>query len=267
MTEMNEGFFDDITDDMPIEEIADEMTDETELETEDETEVGTETETEVGTEPTEPFLKIKYDKEEIGLTQDEARELAEKGKNYDRIRDRYNSLNDQIERLARIYDMDVNTFLNSLSDSQKKFEIANEVQSLREQYPNADDGLLNEIATSRVNSRTTQREAQVAQEQTQKQDTIDAEVKRQVDLFRQEYPNLEPDKLDKQVYGYVKQGYTLLEAYSKWARNEQVKNKPIEEERLRARQLNEANRSKSYGDTSTVGSADVDDFMSGWFSE
>ena len=100
MEELEQGLFDDV--DMPVEDV--EEAEPTEVETEVEPEV-----------PVEPFLKIKYDKEEIGLTQEEAKELAEKGKNYDRLRDRYNSLNDPIEKLARMYDMDVPTFINSLN--------------------------------------------------------------------------------------------------------------------------------------------------------
>lgn len=255
MTEMNEGFFDDIAEDMPIEDEVEEMTDETE--TPDES---------VEQAPEEPFLRIKYDKEELGLTREEAIDLAEKGKNYDRLRDRYNALNEPLEQLARLYDMDVPSFLNSLSESQTRFEVSKELQSLREMYPNADEEVLTELATKRVGDRTSLQERRYAEEQTKAQDAQEAEIKRQLGLFRQEYPNLEPDKLDREVYDYVKQGYTLLEAYNKWARGVEAKNKPAMESKLRAEQLNESNRAKSLGNTTNAGSMDIDDFLAGWNS-
>ena len=250
MEELEQGLFDDI-EDMPVEDV--EEVEPTEVETEVEPEV-----------PVEPFLKIKYDKEEIGLTQEEAKELAEKGKNYDRLRDRYNSLNDPIEKLARMYDMDVPTFINSLNETQTKFEVNKEMQTLKEMYPTADEEILKELASKRVQDRLGVQQRKIEDEKQKEADTQELEVKRQIGLFRQEYPNLEPDKLDPSVYEFIRQGYTLLEAYNKWARQEEAKNKPVQDKQERVRQKNEENKSKSLGSTSNVGSVEKDDFLSGF---
>lgn len=253
--ENEEGLFDEFVEDTPIEDTVEAEPTETET-----------VETETAPVPTEPFLKIKYDKEEIGLSQDEARELAQKGKNYDRLFDRYNSLNEPIEKLARMYDMDVPSFIKSLNDTQMKFEVNNELQTLKEMYPTAGDDVLQELASRRVEERLGAREKEAEVTKQKEVDAQEREVKRQLDLFRSEYPNLEPDKLDPKVYEYVRNGYTLLEAFNKWMRSEEAKNKPVEDSKAKARQMNEENKSKSLGSTQNVGAVESDDFMSGFLS-
>ena len=127
----------------------------------------------------EPFLTIRYDKEDIPLTQEEAIALAQKGKNYDRLSEKYNNLNNELEMMARANGMDINTYLSNLSKIQTSMVARKELEKLKGKYPDADEGLLLELANkqaeevlqtrrqeyvaSRDNQANTQKEALKAQ--------------------------------------------------------------------------------------------------------
>lgn len=206
----------------------------------------------------EPFLKIQYDQQEYGLSRDEAKELAQKGKNYDRIMDKYNSLHDPLEKLASLNNMSVEDFLGRLNNTQFDYMVNTELDSLREQYPNDSEDVLREIAESRVSNNLNLREQQIMDEAQQAQDEQNMRVSRDVEMFLNEYPefrNQSPEALDQGVYDLVRKGYTLLEAYNKWSR---------ENPRAKANQLNEENKRRALGNTSNAGKVDNDAFLSGF---
>jgi len=208
--------------------------------------------------PEAPFLSIKYDKQDVNLTREEAIDLAEKGKNYERLRDKYNYLNDRISALSSRNGMNNDDFLKSLEDVQTEHEINLELNEIKKAYPDADLALLKELAKSRVENKRALGIQNAQREQQEQADAQTLEIKRQLNLFKQEYPNLEPDKLDKKVYEYVKGGYTLLEAYSKWARDEGAKSKPAEDTKAKINQINEENKKRSLGNISNTGDVDAD---------
>lgn len=201
----------------------------------------------------EPFLSIKYDKQDVGLTREEAIDLAEKGKNYERLRDKYNTLNDRLSALSSRNGMSNDDFLKSLEEVQMEHEINLELNEIKKAYPDADPNLLKELARNRAEAKRMQVVQTAQKEQQEQADAQTLEIKRQLNLFRQEYPNLEPDKLDKKVYDYVKNGYTLLEAYSKWARTEGAKSKPADDTKAKISQINEENKKRSLGNISNTG--------------
>jgi len=88
-------------------------------------------------------------------------------------------------------------------------------------------------------------------------------VQREVDKFLSEYPefkNKSPEELDPMVYEYVRGGYTLLEAYNKWAAGNV--NKDVE----KTSRLNEENKKRSLGNTTNAGKAAADAFLSGFLN-
>lgn len=259
VTTEEDGFFDDFTDsDTATTPSANETSQETTQET---TQEATPTTEEVDNQP---FLTIRYDKEDVPLTREEAISFAQKGKNYDRLYERYDQLNGELSRLAQMNGMDVETYINNLNDTQYRYEVNKELHSLQERYPETSEEVLNELATERVNARLN---TIAKEQQTQQQEQADAqtlEIRRQLQLFKEQYPNLEPDKLDTGVYDLVKKGYTLLEAYGIWARIESQKNKPNEDARAKIDNLNQANKTKSYGSMVNASDNTTDDFMQGW---
>ena len=103
--------------------------------------------------------------------------------------------------------------------------------------------------------------------QSQIQEQADAQqmqAQKQIDIFMKEYPEFKdkgPEVLDPKVFEYVKEGYTLLEAYNKYQR-ESIAN----DAKVKASKLNEENKKKALGNTSTAGSAEEDAFLSGFNS-
>lgn len=241
-----EGLFDDYTEeDTPVEEEV----------TEEETKEETETESPVEETPDAPFLEIKYNHETRGLTQEEARTLAQKGLNYDKF---YGS----IDQLARMNGMSVSDYINSLHDTQMKFEVNKEVRELQKRYPDGDRDLLNEIAQKRVSERLA-RQNEISNQQDE---NLRAEMERQLTVFEKHFPNVDSAKLDRKVYDYMSDGYTLLEAYTLWKSEEDAKQRSVDDSKARIAKQNEDNRKRSLGNTGNVSSVEADDFLSGFLN-
>ena len=206
------------------------------------------------------FLRVKFNGEERTLTEEEARNLAQKGMNYDRFYE-------PIERLARLNNMTVGEYVNQLNDTQVQYEVSKEMDSLREdpKYANIDDAVLEEIATARVNQNMGERDRNYQSQVQEQADAQQAQAQKEIDKFMEEYPeyrNKGPEALDPKVFDFVKQGYTLLEAYNKFQR--ETSNKAQAEAKLKAQQINEANKQKSLGNISNAGEVEKDDFLSGF---
>lgn len=264
-----EGFFDDFTED-------DVIPASTEEDQSPETEVN---ETKAEEEPQvaesaqdSPFLEIVYNKETKGLTKDEAIELAQKGMNYDKVFSSYSLLkqnepilNDLI-RLAEVNNMSVEDYVNSLNEVQREFDINQEIDALKQKYPGSDDSALRELATLQVKERNANKSKSIEESKRATADARRNEISRQLDIFNQRYPDLDPQKLDKSVYSLMANGYTLLEAYESV---EAEKRNAIEQERQSKEKIsrqNEENRKKSLGNTTNMGSVETDDFLDGFLN-
>ena len=246
----SEGLFDDI--------VEEEETPQSETETEE----VTETPTEVGEDEKEddsPFLEIKFNHETRHLTRDEAVSLAQKGMNYDRF---YGS----IENLAKLNGMSVGEYMQSLQDTQVRFEVNKEVRELQKKYPNSDKGALTELATTRVRERLLNQEYEEERQSAQADVQLRDEMERQLTVFEKHYPNVDTDHLDKEVFTLMADGYTLLEAYSLWKGKQENSQRKSNEAKQKISQKNEENKKRSMGNTSNSGSVDYDDFLSGFFN-
>jgi hypothetical protein len=207
-------------------------------------------------------LDVKFNGEERILGKDEARILAQKGMNYDRFYE-------PLERLARANNMSVGDYMKQLESTQSQYELEQEMENLRNdpKYENVSDEVLEEIAQNRVKDFNGQRE-QYFQEQTQKQNDLEQQrVQREVDMFLEEYPEFkdkDPNTLDPKVYDFVRQGYTLLEAYNKFQRLNTAKSQA--ESKAKVNELNETNKRKALGNTTNAGSSQEDAFLSGFLN-
>ena len=100
--------------------------------------------TETTEQPTEltpeEFLRIKYNGEEMGLDAERARELAQKGMNYDKIQEKLQALETDprlsfVENLAKQNGMDVTQYLEAVKQAQQQSEIDRLVQAnIPEEY-------------------------------------------------------------------------------------------------------------------------------------
>lgn len=220
-----------------------------------------------------PFLTIKYNKESRDLSQDEARELAQKGMNYDAIYGKYEMLRpyeaaiSELNDLATANGMSVEDYLKNLSDVQSQFELNRELENLKKQYEGADENLLLEVARNHVTQ--TRAEKQSAQnKKTEDENTARRqEIERQVNKFQTRYPDLDPSKLDQEVYGLMRDGYTLLEAYESVQADKRAVQDRVNEKQSKINLQNEENKKKSLGNTMTTGEIEKNAFMEAFLSE
>lgn len=227
---------------------------------EEPTEESSETPEEVAETPWE--LDVKFNGEERILGKDEARILAQKGMNYDRFYE-------PLERLARANNMSVGDYMKQLESTQSQYELEQEMENLRNdpKYENVSDEVLEEIAQSRVRDFAGQREQQYAEQAQQQNDLEQQRVQREVDMFLEEYPEFkdkDPNTLDPKVYEFVRQGYTLLEAYNKFQRLNTAKSQA--ESKAKVNELNETNKRKALGNTTNAGGSQEDAFLSGFLN-
>ena len=213
-----------------------------------------------------PFsLNVKYNGEDKSLSEDEARTFAQKGMNYDKIYE-------PLQRLARMNGLNsVGEYLNMLNDTQVTFEVSKEMENLRNnpRYDGVSDEVLEEIATAKVNETIGNQDRLFEQQRQGEADAEQARVQRDIEIFMNEYPEFKekgPEALDQRVFDYVKQGYTLLEAYNKYAREEAEKNRPLEEAKEKVSKQNEENKKRSLGSTTNAGNVDSDDFLNGFLN-
>lgn len=257
-----EGFEDN---DTPIEE-DNLFEDETEVETDGEQveepqEEPKETETETESVDNDDFLTIRYNKEDKNLTKDEAIALSQKGMNYDKVKAEYDSLNGKIDQLARMNGMTNDEFMNKLFDMQTEFAMNKEMQTLKEQYPNAEQELLEEVARKKLDEEYEQIKQTEQQEQDAQANAQHEELKHQLEEFAEEFPNVDASKLDDEVYELMKQGKPLLTAYLLHERKVQKANS---EKSQKIANQNTKTKAKSYGNTTSVASDEDDAFMSGF---
>lgn len=267
--DLSEGFLgesadipaEEVTEDTPVEEAAKE-----EVVQEEKAEEPKEKET-------APFLTIKYNKEARDLSQDEAIELAQKGMNYDSIYEKYNALKpyegqfSELNRLAKANGMSVEDYLNNLKEVQDAFELNREVEQLRKEYADADETLITEVAKSRISQRKDSNEAARIRQEDSKKDAIRSEVERQVNKFEQRYPDVDPSKLDKEVYDLMKEDYTLLEAYEIVQGEKRAAEDRIKEKQALSAKQNEENKKKSLGNLTNTGDIEKDAFMEAFLSK
>ena len=199
-------------------------------------------------------LKVTYNGEEQTLNQEDARNYAQKGMNYDKIYE-------PLQRLARLNGLNsVGEYLTMLDDTQVNYEISKEMEELRKdpKYESVSDEVLEEIATSRVHESIGKRDNEFLKEQQGIADAQEQQLQKEIQTFLREYPEFAdkgPESLDPKVFEYVKDGYTLLEAYSKWQR---------EQPETKISKQNEENKKRSIGSTTNAGKVETDDFLSGF---
>jgi hypothetical protein len=245
-----------LNDDLIIPEITKpEVKEEVKSEEKVETKVDTKIETEV------PKIKIKYNHEEKEITLDEAKELAQKGLNYDKVYGEFDNLKKNpalsyVEKFAKQYNMTPEEVVQAWQQQDE----ANEINALAEK-----ENVPVEIAERlyKNEQKTSQLETMF---NTEKQTKVDQE-KQQVEFseFFENYPDVKPEAIPKEVWEYkAKTGKSLTDAMA-WNENKQLK------ERIKVLETNASNTKKAPINTgvTTHGSTEIvveDDFLSGFNS-
>lgn len=244
----DDDYFSDIDDSMLSEETVAEDTPTEETETVQET-------------PEEEWgLDVTYNKENRRLTKEEAITYAQKGMNYDKVNENYRKLTDELDALARSNNQSREEYLANLHRVQTNFEINRELNTLKGQYPDADESILRELAETRINANraTQERDAQLQADQDKSLQNLEA--KKQIADYRKMFPDRDINEISDEVFAKVDEGYTLLEAQLMVDRDASAK----EIESLKAANdiasKNAQNRQKSLGNTTSVDGIAKDDF-------
>lgn len=206
---------DDYTEDIPAEDNqGEDITNDENLETENiqpeeglESDAGTPTE-----QQQEPFLKVKYNKEEIGLTQEQVIELTQKGMNYDKVYQKYNeSLNnptlDYFNDLAQRNGMNLESLVAYYQQQEEQAEL---------DYLQREKGLTEELAKEVMENRKFREKLEQQQKIANQQQQRETEWKQQQDEFITMYPQVNPQNIPQSVWDDWKNGEKLTTAYMKY---------------------------------------------------
>lgn len=222
-----------------------------------------ESQPETNAETTEPFLDIKYNGAIEHLTRDQAIELAQKGRNYDKLNEKYQSeMNSEsrrkFENMAKANGMSLDEYANRLGEFQRQTSIRKIANQIKEQYPNADEEFVNAYAESRYENQVNDEQRAEAQKAVQAQQNVEKTAKEWVDAFVQEYPDVDLEHLPAEVKTDIDvNGKSLLDAYRAY-------DLKITKQALAAERQNKANRASATGNLSeSAGDAGGDDFLSG----
>ncbi len=237
----------------------------------EETEQGSEKDTDQSdsSEHDQPdFLTIKFNKEDVSLSREQTIELAQKGMNYDRVFEGNQTMTpiyNEISRIAQANNMTVQDFMMNLSNLQSQFELNSEIGALREQYPDADEALLEEVAKAHLKDQS----AQLVNQKRQNDEARRREINRQLDVFEKRYKGVDYQNLDPAVIDLMRQGYTLLEAYETAMADKRAAQEKERASREKISKQNEENKKKALGNLSSGGGSfgDEEDFVKELFSD
>lgn len=238
-------------------------------ESSDETEQSDEPESK---EPDPEVFKIKYMGEELELKRDEVVQLAQKGKDYDRIRSKY----DEFTTFATkhpAYEEQIN-FLNDLA-TQSNMTVDKLIEETRIRQL-VDQGFDETIARDKYaleqEKRQLEREkAGVARLQQAEQSTQADQERRAKDIqeFLAEYPSVTPTELQglADVWSDVANGKSLVDAYRTYENKQLREQMKALSAKLEATEKNKANKAKSTGSRATSGNKQTDAFLEDWYSD
>jgi hypothetical protein len=205
-------------------------------------------------EPEQPKIKVKYLHEEKEISLDEARELAQKGMNYDRLQERLNALQNDprlsfVETQAKRYGMTVDQYLEAVRQQEEQERLNELVQkNIPEEY--AKEIMENRKFREQYDSQ--QREAQAKERQQ-------AEYKDFIDSF----PDIKPEDIKSETWIKVNQGVPLKYAFMEQKMAEMANE-------VNVLKTNQANTKKApVSGASSNGSHEIaseDDFLKGFNS-
>ncbi|MEH7355076.1 hypothetical protein V7150_16080 [Neobacillus drentensis] len=245
---------DDFQEDTTPEEVTDTL--DTPVETEEDTKP-----TETTEEPVSPFLKVKYNHEEMELDEITARELAQKGLNYDKVTERLQQLESDprlafIEDLANQYEMTPDQYMAEVKKQREQDELDALIQN----------NIPPELAQEVLEGRKDRQERKKQQEETEKKQKQDAESFEFFDYFRQVNGrdfDSNKDQIPDTVWQATQNGVPLKYAYMEH-QNQQL------QKQIQTHKQNETNANRApVGSTTAHGGTEIaseDDFLAGFNS-
>jgi hypothetical protein len=219
--------------------------------------------TEQSTEQPEqtPFLKVKYNKEEMELDEERARELAQKGLNYDKTLERLQALESDprlafIEQLAGQHNMTPQEYIEAVKQQQEQERINQLVEQ----------GISEEIAQELLENRKFREQFDAEKKAKAEEEKKNADYNEFFDYYREAngrdfVPN--QDTIPQSVWDATEKGVPLKFAYM-MHENSQLRNQ------LTTLKQNESNAKKAPVTSVTAHGGNQieseDDFLAGFNS-
>jgi len=239
-----------------------ETTESTDTETTEETEQPVEAQPQA---EENPFLDIKYNGATEHLTEAEAIALAQKGRNYDKLQERLEAMENNpvlklIEAQARNAGLSTEEYVNKLNTLQEQSSINRIAQQYKQQNPNVDERAAIDYARLVFQQQMQQRQKEEAQYLQQAEQIKQQRANAEVEAFMKEYPDVDivNGGLPDEVIEAINAGESLMQAY----RGYEIK---LLKEQLAAERKNKANAVKSAGRLSANAKSDngEDPFVQG----
>lgn len=171
------------------------------------------------TEPTEveqsqddgadQYLELKHFDEVKKVTKEEAKELAQKGMDYDRIRGKLNEANANIEKLQK-YEQ----FLNELKGGFSSIEAL--MDDTRARLLSDKEGITKEQALARVQSARQQAEQQQNKAQVDINSVLETMRRESLTAFKQAYPEVKAKDIPQEVWDDMRNTNNLVASYAKY---------------------------------------------------
>lgn len=203
---------------------------------------------------TQNSIKIKYNGSERVLSYDEAVTLAQKGMNYDKLLNNYDSLRNSPElkifdKQAESLNMSRKEYAEYLDSFQLKSLENKALQQLQEAYPDSDVNVLKQLAKNEVDNYLRNRENEEYQRELESKKIEDDEISSQIERFINVYPEVDIEHLPQEVLEYMVQGEDILSAYRAYENN-------LLRNRLAAQETNNKNKNKAVGNLTSNNSSD-----------
>lgn len=162
-------------------------------------------------EQRQAFLKVKYNKEEMDLDEDTARELAQKGLNYDKVQERLQALESDprlgfVEELAKEQGMTTEQYLQAVQEYKEQERINELVQK----------GISEDVAQELLENRKFREQYEAEQKTKQEEAKKDKEFGEFFDFFKQANGrdfDSKNDQIPQEVWDANKNGVPLKYAY------------------------------------------------------
>ena len=208
---------------------------------------------------TEPFLSIKYNKEDVPLDKDKAIEYAQKGMNYDKAIERAKQESFQQARDNFIAEQGYSWNGKPIT-TEAQYKEALREQQLREEYSKRD--LPEEVIDELIESRKFREQYKTEKQQFEAEQAKQKEYTDFLEFYKEEHGDYPKDgEIPNDVWIEKEKGGTLIDAFIR-AERAKFKNQLNELNQAKeVEQKNEENRETSTGSITGKEKA-TDDFLS-----
>ena len=205
-------------------------------------------------EETDQYLELKHFDEVRKVTKEEAKELAQKGMDYDRIRGQLNDARNNLATLKKYED-----FLNEMKGDFDSIDDL--IADSRARVLADKENISYEEAVGRVQNKIEREQMQQQMQQQLSPEAITEAMRKQsLQQFLMAYPNVKPKDIPQEVWDDMNITNNLVASYAKY----EAKKIAGENEILKQ---NAKNKSRSTGSMKSSGKTYADEYDRMWYED